>query len=387
MRRICVVTGSRAEYGLLSGLMKEVRSDPDLTLQIVATGMHLSPKFGLTYRAIEEDGFVIDRKVGIPLSDDSDVGITKALGTGVIGFADALAQLKPDVVVILGDRFEVFSAATAAMVARIPIAHIHGGESTEGCMDDSIRHAITKMAHLHFAAAEPYRQRIIRMGEPPDRVFCVGALGVENAAKLPLIDKESLEKSLDFTFQKPTFLVTLHPVTLEKRSSEYHIRELLSALDGFPSAKILFTQVNADPDHEPIRDHVEKYVRQNPERTAVHASLGHVRYLSALRYVDVVIGNSSSGVIEVPVFGKPTVNIGDRQKGRLMASSIIQCPPGAREIRKAISKALSRDFRLSLSSIDMPYFAKGTARAIKAILKSTSADDQLLKKGFYEGPR
>ncbi len=384
MRTICVVTGSRAEYGLLYWLLKEIQADPRLELQLVVTGMHLSPLFGMTYRNIEEDGFQIDLKVEIPLDDDSTLGITRSVGTSVIRLGEAFAALKPSIVVLLGDRFEVFAAATAAFISRIPIAHIHGGESTYGAFDESLRHAITKMSLLHFAATEPYRRRIIQMGESPERVFCVGAPALDNITKLPLLGQEDLERQISFSLGKPTFLVTYHPVTLENQTSEAHIGELLSALDAFPEAHILFTQVNADPDNRALRNRIEKYVQRHRDRVAICESLGTLKYLSAMKMVDVVVGNSSSGIIEAPAFRKPTVNIGDRQKGRLMADSVISCGESAGLIRSAIAKALSPEFQATLASVKNPYGeAGGASERIKNVLRDAPLSEAVLKKEFH----
>lgn len=384
MIKICVITGSRAEYGLLYWLMKEIDSDPGLDLQIVAAGMHLTPQFGLTYKLIEEDGFHINKKVEMPTESDAAVDISKAVGVGVSGFAVVFNDLKPDLVVILGDRYEIFAAATAATIGRIPIAHIHGGESTEGAFDDALRHAITKMSYIHFAAADIYRKRIVQMGESPDRVFNVGALGLENIKKMQLLSKAELERSLEFTFGSPTFLVTYHPVTLENRSSKENVDELLKALNAFPNAKIIFTQSNADPDNTIIHQLILEKVKSDEGDSVLFESIGQRRYLSALNYVDVVIGNSSSGIIEVPAFKKPTVNIGDRQKGRLMASSIINCRDESEDIIEAIKVALSVDFRRRLAAIRNPYDSCDSSVQIKNILRDIPLDEGCLKKKFYD---
>jgi UDP-N-acetylglucosamine 2-epimerase (non-hydrolysing)/GDP/UDP-N,N'-diacetylbacillosamine 2-epimerase (hydrolysing) len=335
--------------------MHEVREDPDLDLQIVATGMHLSPEFGLTYQQIEEDGFVIDETIEMLLSSDTPVGIAKSIGLGTIGFADAFKQLGPDIVVLLGDRFEILAAAQAAMVARIPIAHIHGGETTEGAIDESIRHAITKMAHLHLTAAAPFRKRVIQMGEAPSRVFNVGAPGLDHLKRLDLLDREAFEASIDFEIAEPTFLITCHPATLANISSEEAIDQLFAAIDTFPEATLIFTKSNADADGRVINQRIESYVEQHKRRARVYTSLGQRRYLSALHHVDVVIGNSSSGIIEAPAVPIATVNIGDRQKGRLRARSVIDVSADTQSIIQGIEQALSDLFQKNLQDVSSPY--------------------------------
>lgn len=319
-RRVCVVTGTRAEYGLLRWLMQDIKSDAELELQIVATGAHLSPEFGLTYTAIESDGFAIDERIEMLLSSDTYVGMSKSAGLGLIGFSDAYARLKPDVVVVLGDRFEILAAAAAAMLQRIPLAHISGGEVTEGAIDDGIRHAITKMAAFHFTAAEPYRERVIRMGEEPWRVVNTGATGLDSVRRLPLVSKTELEAALDFCFRAPMLLVTYHPATLGKLVPEDALQQLLGALDRFPQTSVLFTLPNADPGGRLLAKLITEYGAARPNRVKVVTSLGQLNYLSAMRVCDAVVGNSSSGIIEAPALGKPTVNIGPRQQGRFGAA-------------------------------------------------------------------
>ena len=379
-RKICIVTGTRAEYGLLYWLMKEIGADPDLQLQLIATGMHFSPEFGLTYQQIEADGFTIDAKVEMLLSSDSPVGIAKSMGLGVIGFADALDRLKPDILVVLGDRFEILAATQAAMVARIPIAHIHGGEATEGLIDEAIRHAVTKMSHLHFTAAEPYRKRVIQLGEAPGRVFNTGAVGLDNLIQLNLLNRAELEKALDFKLNSaPVILCTYHPVTLSESDADYVLGELFKALDRLPSAKVVFTKSNADMGGRVINQMIDDYALKNPERVAACVSLGQVRYLSLLREADVVLGNSSSGIVEAPTARIPTVNIGDRQRGRLKAPSIIDCDESVDSILIAIEKALSPGFQ-KIAAKGETYFGKdGASKRIKQILKEISLEGILLK--------
>lgn len=381
-RKICIVTGSRAEYGLLYWLMKEIKNDPELILQIAVTGMHLSPEFGLTYKVIEQDGFEIDEKIEMLVSSDTPVGIAKSIGLGIIGFADAFSRLSPDIIVLLGDRYETFAAAQAAMVARIPIAHIHGGETTEGAIDEAIRHSLTKMAHLHFVAALPYRNRVIQLGEQPDRVFNFGAPGLDHICRTRLLSKEALEEQLEFSFGTTNFLVTYHPTTLQTNTVN-GIMNLLAALDHFPDAHIIFTKSNADTDGYIINQCIQAYAERNHHRMKVFASLGQLKYLSCLQYVDVVIGNSSSGIIEVPLFKKPTVDIGYRQKGRLKGTTIIECDENADSIVAAIKRALSPSFQEIISKA-IPVYGYGNAsKKIKDTLKYVNLEN-IIAKSFFD---
>ena len=343
-RKICVITGSRAEYGLLRWVMQGIKDETSLTLQIIATGMHLSPQFGNTYQEIEGDGFVIDRKVQMLTGSDTPVGIAKSMGNGMIGFADALNELKPDLLVVLGDRFEIFSAVSAALVAQIPVAHIHGGELTEGNFDDALRHSITKMSHLHFVAAEEYRNRVIQLGESPDRVFNVGGLGVDNIARTKLLGKDELERDLQFKFQERNLLVSFHPVTLEPDSGVKQMTELLYALNAFPNIGLIFTMPNADTGGLWIADQIEIYVKSRTNAVSF-TSLGAKRYISVMACIDGVIGNSSSGLLEAPSLRVGTVNVGDRQRGRIQAESVISCEPNRIAIQEAIIKLLSIEFQ------------------------------------------
>jgi len=381
-RKICVITGTRAEYGLLRWVMQGIKDDPDLTLQIIATGMHLSPEFGLTYQGIEQDGFQIDRKVEMLTSSDTPVGIAKSMGLGLIGFADTLNELQPDMIVVLGDRFEIFSAVSAALVARIPVAHLHGGEATEGAFDEAIRHAITKMSHLHFVAAEAYCQRVIQLGEQPDHVFMVGGLGIDNIKRLQLLDRSALEASLDFKLGPKNLLITFHPVTLETSTAENQMEELLVALAALKYTQLIFTLPNADTDGRALIKMVEKFVAQHPNARA-YTSLGQLRYLSCIAQVDGVVGNSSSGLAEVPSFKKGTINIGDRQRGRLQAESVINCEPTRESITAALAQLYSVDFQRSLHQVTNPYGEGGASEAIISTIKAVSLDG-LLKKRFYD---
>jgi UDP-N-acetylglucosamine 2-epimerase (non-hydrolysing) len=380
-RKVCVVTGSRAEYGLLYWLMRDVADDPALQLQVVATGMHLSPEFGLTYRQIEADGFTIDAKVEMLLSADSPVAVSKALGLGVIGFADALPRLQPDIMVVLGDRFEILAAVQAAMIARIPVAHVHGGETSEGAFDEGIRHAITKMAQLHFVAAEPYRKRVVQLGESPARVFNVGAPGLDHLARTPLLSRDDLASSLSFPLGRPLFLVTYHPATLGRQSPMEAFGHLLDALRGFPDASMVFTYPNADTGGRALIASIDAFVAQSAGRATAFASLGQQRYLSLMREADVIIGNSSSGLTEAPALCRATVNIGDRQKGRLKASSVIDVEERCEDIVAGIRHALSQGFRDSLPATRSLYGRGDASASIVACLKAALPS---LQKPFFD---
>jgi len=381
-RKICVITGTRAEYGLLRWVMQGIKDDPELTLQIIATGMHLSPEFGLTYQAIEQDGFRIDRKVEMLTSSDTSVGIAKSMGLGLIGFADALNELRPDLIVVLGDRFEIFAAVATALVARIPVAHLHGGEMTEGAFDEALRHSITKMSHLHFVAAEEYRQRVIQLGEQPERIFLVGGLGIDNIKRLKLLDRAGLEASLGFKLGQKNLLITFHPVTLEEATAADQMTELLAALAELQDTQLIFTMPNADTDGRGLIKMVEQFVAQHTNARA-YTSLGQLRYLSCIAHVDGVVGNSSSGLLEVPSFKKGTINIGDRQRGRLQAASVINCEPTRLGIAAALGRLYSADFQVSLSQVRNPYGEGGASEKVIAAVKSVSLHD-VLKKRFYD---
>jgi GDP/UDP-N,N'-diacetylbacillosamine 2-epimerase (hydrolysing) len=381
-RSVCVVTGSRAEYGLLYWLMKEIQIAKDLELQIIATGMHISPEFGNTYRQIEQDGFKIDKKVEMLLSSDSEVGITKSMGLGLIGFADAIDNLKPDLIIVLGDRFEIFSAVSAAMIAKIPVAHLHGGEATEGAFDESIRHSITKMSHLHFTATEEYKKRVIQLGEQPERVFNVGAVGVDNIKKLTLLSREEFEKSIDFSLAQRNLLITFHPVTLENATAREQFANILQVVDKQVDTHLIFTKANADTNGRVINQMIDEYVTLHPEKAIAFTSLGQLRYLSALQYVDGVVGNSSSGLVEVPSFKICTINIGDRQRGRIKADSVIDCDTSVESIQSSLNKLFSPLFQEQLQQIKNPYGNGGASKKIVEIIRIFSLD-RVLKKRFY----
>ncbi len=384
IRRISVVTGTRAEFGLLRWLMELVRDDASLELQVIATGMHLSPEFGMTYREIEQAGFEIDAKVEMLMSADTATGVTKSIGLGVIGFADAIARLRPDVIVVLGDRFEIFAAATAALIARIPVAHLHGGETTEGAFDEAIRHSITKMSHLHFVAAEHYRQRVIQLGEHPERVFLVGGLGIDAIKRTAPLLRDELEASIGFQLRARNLLITFHPVTLEGQSSAQQMSALLDALDELQDTGLIFTMPNADTGGRELAAMLQAYVSTRPH-ACLHASLGQLRYLSCMHLVDGVVGNSSSGLAEAPSLGVGTIDIGDRQKGRLAASSVIHCKPLVDDIRMALKALFEPAFRAALPRTHNPYGNGGASEKIVEVLR-THALTGLIKKSFYDLP-
>lgn len=377
-KKICMVTSSRADYGLLYWVMREIDKDIEFQLQVIATGMHLSPEFGLTYKAIEEDGFYIDYKVEMLLSSDTPVGVAKSMGLGVIGFAEAFNVLNPDLIVLLGDRYETLSAAQAALVTKVPIAHLSGGDTTEGAFDEAIRHSITKMSHLHFVTNEQSAQRVRQLGENPEHVFAVGSPGLDYIRKANLFSRTEVEKVLGFEFQEKNFLITFHPVTLEDNCSIHHLHVLFKALSSFEGVGLIFTMPNADPEGRSFIQDIERFVGNHPKAKAF-TSMGQILYLSTMSLVDVVIGNSSSGLLEAPSFQIPTVNIGDRQKGRLRASSVIDCEPETNSVINAINEALVKD----CSKTNNPYGDGHSSEKIIAILKSFSEYRSLLKKHFF----
>lgn len=389
MRKICVVTGSRAEYGILRRLMAAIKDDSDLQLQIVATNQHLSLRQGETYKEIERDGFTIDYKVFMADDEAPDTAntTTKAIARGVSGFADAFEALRPDLLLILGDRYEMLAVASAALIYKIPIAHLHGGEITEGAFDDAIRHAITKMSHLHFTSTEVYRKRVIQLGEQPNRVFNVGALGVENILKNDFMTREKLEESLQFRLTEKCLLCTYHPITLSSMSAEAQVLNLLKALELHPEYHVVFTYSNSDTHSQIIIQHIQEFVDQHADRCLFIPSLGQQRYFSALRHMTAVIGNSSSGIIEVPSFGIPTLDIGDRQKGRLAAKSVVHCGCSAEEIKDGLEKVLEYSKQLKANDQQQvnPYHKEGTCEAILQIIK-TYPLEELIQKTFYDLP-
>ena len=382
MRKICVVTSTRAEYGLLYWLLKEIEADSELKLQLIVTGMHLSPEFGLTYKEIEKE-FKIDKKIEILSSSHTSLDICAEMARVYEKFAPALAELKPDILVLLGDRYEIFGVAGVASIMQIPIAHIHGGETTQGAFDEAFRHSITKMSHIHFAATNEYANRIIQLGEEPSRVFNVGGPGIENIKKLNLLNKDEFEKSIKFKLAKKNLLITFHPATLENSSAREQFNELLNALDELEETNFIFTKANSDTDGDVINKMIDEYVRQNPQKAAAFVSLGQLRYLSAIKFVDIVLGNSSSGLLEVPSFKKATINIGDRQKGRARASSVIDVRPIKEEILAAIKRAYSKEFEQTLKDTINPYDGGNPSKKMVKILKETKLDG-ILKKKFYD---
>jgi GDP/UDP-N,N'-diacetylbacillosamine 2-epimerase (hydrolysing) len=381
-RKICVVTGARADYGCLRWVMQGIRESSGMELQVIATGMHLSPEFGLTYREIERDGFPIDAKIEMLLSADSAPALAKSTGLGLIGFGDALERLRPDLLFVLGDRFEIFAAAAAATLARIPIAHAHGGETSEGAFDEALRHSITKMSHLHFVASEAYRKRVVQLGEDPERVFLVGGLGLENIRKLRLLERDALETALGFKLGRKNLLITFHPVTLENATSADQMDALLGALDALEDTHLIFTLPNADTGGRVLTEMIERFVA-NRTHACAHASLGAQRYLSCVRHVDGVVGNSSSGLIEVPSFKKGTINIGDRQRGRLRAASVIDCAADRPAIDAALQQLYSPEFQARLPHVQNPYGDGGASAKIVPILRDYPLEF-ILKKTFYD---
>lgn len=384
MKKVCIVSGTRAEYGLLKPLIKRIKNDDELTLQLVVTGMHLSPEFGLTYKEIENDGFIIDEKVEMLLSSDTSIGISKSTALAMISFAEVFERLKPDMLIILGDRYEMFAVASTAMNFKIPIAHIHGGETTEGAVDEAIRHSITKMSYLHFTSEEEYRERVIQLGEEPKRVYNVGAISKDSIKEIKLLSKEELETSIKMKFDKNIALLTFHPTTLENDTSKEQFTELLKALDEMKDFKVIFTKANSDANGRIINNMIDEYVKVRKNKCTAFSSLGQLKYLSAMKYCNVVIGNSSSGIIEAPLFNKPSINIGDRQKGRIQKTTIINCKPQKEEIKKSINLALSSEF-INLN-VDNNFMEQGfvSDKIIKVIKDYLKNNNISLKKKFYD---
>lgn len=383
-KRISILTATRAEYGLLKPVIDRLRSDEAFDVRLAVTGAHLSPEFGLTYREIERDGIPIDEKIEILLSADTPAAISKSMGLAMISFADYFSRLKPDLLIVLGDRYETLAVAIVAMNHRIPIAHLYGGETTEGAVDESIRHAITKLSYLHFTSTQEYQDRVIQLGEAPERVFCVGAIGIENIRQMKLMTKLELEAAIHFKLDRPYAVVTFHPVTLENNVSKEQIQELLDACAAFQDMKFIFTKANSDAESRIINKLIEEFAALH-DNAIVVSSLGTVRYLSALNTAAMVIGNSSSGLVEAPSFGIPTINIGDRQRGRLQGESIINCEPNSQEIQKAMRLALSDEFMIKARNTVNPYGDGKVSDKITDIIAKFLLEDKInLKKVFYD---
>lgn len=382
-KTVCLVTGSRAEYGLLRPLIDEIISEESFILQLLVTGSHLSPEFGLTYQEIEEDGYSIDEKIEVIMSSDSPVGICKSMGLGLISFSEAYARLQPDLIIVLGDRYEIFSAVSAAHISRIPVAHLHGGEVTEGAFDDALRHSITKMSYFHFTSTEDYRKRVIQLGEGPDRVFNVGAIGLDNIVRSKLLSKSELESEIGLKLNSRNLLCTFHPVTLESQTSVQQVTSLFKVLSQLDETNIIFTKSNADTDGRVINQLIDEFVQKDVDRYKSFVSLGQLRYLSAMQYVDAVIGNSSSGIIEAPSFGIGTVNIGNRQKGRIKSELVIDCEPTEIGIAAALKTLYSSEFMRLQKSATNPYGDGQTSSRIVKILKDRCFN-QTTQKKFYD---
>lgn len=381
MKNICFITATRAEYFLLSRLMKKVQQHDKFNLQIIVTGAHLSHEFGLTYKDIENDGFEITEKVEILLSSDTPIGISKTMGLATISFSEAFERISPDLVVILGDRYEMLPIASVCNIFNIPIAHLHGGEKTEGAVDESIRHALTKISYLHFTSTNEYMQRVIQLGEEPNRVYNVGALGIENIKNTKLLTKQELEENISFDLGDSYALTTFHPVTLENNTSQQQFENLITALERFNDLKVIFTKANSDTDGRVINSMIDEVVSKNPQKYIAFTSMGILRYLSAMKYCKFVLGNSSSGLVETPSFGVPTVNIGDRQKGRIRAKSVIDCEPQVEDITDSINKSLNSDFKDVLN----PYGDGDTSSKIIEVIEEFVLDDNInIKKTFHD---
>lgn len=383
MKKIGVITGTRAEYGLLKPLMERIKNDEELELYLIVTGMHLSPEFGLTYKDIVQDGFIINDKVEMLLSSDTPEGICKSIGLGIINFSTIFSKQSIDLLIVLGDRFEILAAVEAAYTFRIPIAHLHGGELTQGVIDDGFRHAITKMSTLHFVSTETYKKRVIQLGEQPMYVHNVGAIGTENIKKMKLLTKEELEQQLNFRLSNKYAVVTYHPITLKGICSSYAMNEFLEALHEFPQIRFIFTKANADTDGRIINKMIDDYVKEN-KNCISFTSLGQLRYFSALKYCSFVIGNSSSGLLEAPTFKIPTINIGERQKGRIEAKSVINCGETKEEIVNAIRHGISLEFRKHLRFIVNPYEKDNTLENIIANIKQFLSAERKIGKVFND---
>ena len=383
-RKICIITGTRAEYGLLYWIIKGINEDPELELQLIVTGMHLSTEFGLTLREIEKDGFPISEKVEMLLSSDTETAIAMSMGIGMMGFAKTYERIRPDLIVVLGDRFEILSAVSASIPFRIPVAHIHGGESTEGVIDEPIRHAVTKMSHIHFTATDKYRSRVVQMGENPERVFCFGAPGLDNIRRLNLMNEEELRIELDIPEGKRIGVVTYHPVTLEDNTAESQIHEILKSLEDFGDIYWVITLPNADTNGRVIINIIDDFSRSNPDKARAHTSLGQLRYLSLLKYAALMVGNSSSGIVEAPSFALPVVNVGYRQAGRVRGNNVIDVECKRELISEGIRKALSSELRSMMNNTQNPYGQGNTSERIVEKLKTVPLGEKLIKKSFCE---
>jgi len=382
-KKICFFTGTRAEYGLLKPLMQKVKDEDEFQIQIIVSGMHMSSEFGLTYKEIEQDGFTIDEKVEILLSSDSDIGVSKAMGLGLVSFSDSLKRLSPHILIVLGDRFEALSVAISAYVMKIPIVHLHGGERTEGLIDEGIRHSITKMSYLHFTSAEEYRKRVIQLGENPERVFNVGAIGLDNIKNLKLLNLQTLERELNLNFGEKNILFTYHPVTLDKEKLSDELDQIFGALEEliFQGYKLIITKSNADQGGRFINKYIDNFSSKYKEKVFIYTNLGTLKYLSVMKYVDLVMGNSSSGIIETPSFKIPTVNIGDRQKGRVRGNSVIDVNPKKEEILNAVKKAE----KIAKNKIFNPYDQGGATERIYGTIKEYLLNNKInLKKEFFD---
>lgn len=382
MKKIAVITGTRADFGLLRPLIQKINEDIDFQLQLLVTAMHLSPEFGYTVQEIENQGFPIAKRIECLLSSDSPVGVSKSIGLAISGFADAFQELLPDLVVVLGDRTEILASVIASSIANIPVVHISGGETTEGAYDEGIRHAITKFSQLHFTATETYRKRVIQLGEQPTNVFNVGAIGLDSIKELDLLSKQEFEKSIRFKLAKRNILITYHPVTLEKESPRETFQNILNVLDTLTETHFIFTHANSDKNGRIINGMISDYVSKNSHKAVEFKSLGQLRYLSALQFVDCVVGNSSSGISEVPMFNIATINIGDRQKGRVYPQSVIQSSNDFVSIKNAVEKGLSSSFKNSIQNQEQIFGTGNTAEKIMNILRNVKNIN--LKKNFYD---
>ena len=382
-RKICFLTGTRAEYGLLSGLIKKVEKNKSSSSQLIVTGTHLSKEYGNTIDTIFKDKIKITRKIDISLINNSRLGVSKSFSLAVEKISRSLNSLNPDLLVLLGDRYETFAAATSATILNIPIAHIHGGETTQGAFDESFRHSITKMSHFHFCTTDAYKKRIIQLGENPKNVFCVGSLGIDNILSNKYLNTKQLEREISLPFSKKNIFITFHPVTLERDTSKQHFKNLLRSLNKIENVSLFFSKANADPGGKKINDEIERFVKKNQSKSMVRSSYGQQLYFSLLKYVDLVIGNSSSGLIEVPHFKIPTINIGDRQLGRIIGKSVINCLPTEDSIDSALEKAFSKPFLSNIKKFKNPYGEGGATEKIAKKIFSLNLDN-ILKKTFYD---